>query len=278
MRTIFKAAMAVVLATGLGAGYCRAGDIYQSDFQGNATATIKYTTGFDKKGNPVTKSEGAGVGAFSVLPVDANGKPIGSAFDAYCVSLNVQNPKEDPIKIVASDVALNTLKASDNDSFQYTKYASDVGNRLAFLLEKYESIANGLETKNLKFNEAERETALSLALWKTIDANFSYSSLKGGKNSGIASSDVDKLYNALIGFGGYDKGVSYSDDARLLLVSGTTNGKPYQNLAGIIPHPVTPGGPDPGGAVPEPASVISALVGLGAAGLFAGRRARRGRA
>ncbi len=279
MRTILKAAAACALAAGLSAENSRAGNVYQSDFQGSASATITYTTGTYFRHGQLrysTDETSAGVGVFQVTPIS----PAGTPFDAYCVALNIQNPKGDPIQIVADDVALNTLTNSSTDSFQYSAYI-DVGNRLAFLLEKYDTIADDLTYRgrpvNLSTNE--RETALSLALWNTIDRNFDYDDLDGSRNSGISTSDVNRLYNALIDFDGYDANVSYADDARLLwnVTADTTRGdKPYQNLAGIIPHPVTPPGPPVDGAVPEPTSVISALIGLGAAGLFAGRR--RGRA
>lgn len=230
MRSIFKAAMmAGVLATGLLGGAGRADTILTSQFQGGPGVTITYST------SPTTTgTKGAGAGAFTATPVS----PAGSAFDAYCAS---------PEITVAG--GLQTLQAQSvyylnavgQGFFQYSAF-SDVGNRLAYLLGTYGSVAT-----------TDSKAALALAVWDTMDSQFNYT---GG------STAVNNLFNTYASFAGYNAATSYFPEAKLLVIDPST---PYQNLIGISSL----------NAVPEPASVISACVGLSAAGLFAARRRNR---
>lgn len=182
-----------------------------------------------------TATHGGGAGAFTATPTS----PSGSAFDAYCVSPEISVGGGLTTLEAQTIYQLNTIGQS---FFQYSGF-SDVGNRLAYLLGTYGSV-----------NTANSKAALALAIWDTMDSKFSYS---GG------STAVNNLYATYTAFAGYDASVLYTPEAKLLVIDPST---PYQNLIGISSDL---------NAVPEPASVISAFVGLGAAGLFAARRSRR---
>lgn len=227
MRSIFKAtAMAAgVLAATMAGGASRAGVILQSQFQGGPGVNMTYSTGSG------TASEGASAGAFTATPTS----PAGAAFDAYCVSPEVQ-VGWGPDTIHVSGVS--SLHSVGQDFFTHSNYA-DVGNRLEFLLWAHGG------------GGADAKSALALAIWHTMDKNFTYSG---------ANAAVNALYAQYIQFTGYTQGSVYAAGAKLFVVDQAAS--PYQNLIGVS-------------SVPEPASVISAFVGLGAAGLFAARRGRR---
>ena len=141
-----------------------------------------------------------------------------------------------PTTILANQVlALNTV----TNAFFTDSLYGDVGNRLAFLLTNYSATGS--------------DPALTLAIWKTIDKNFTYRN---------GSSSVDYWYGVYTSFTGYNSSLQYGPNAKLFVIDPST---PYQNLIGLSDV----------SAVPEPTGVISAAVGLGAVGLFARRRIRR---
>lgn len=185
-------------------------------------------------GPTTTATHGGGAGAFTAIPTS----PSGSAFDAYCVSPEISVPGGLTTLEAQTIYQLNTI---GKEFFQYSGFG-DVGNRLAYLLGTYGSI-----------NTTESKAALALAIWSTMDSKFKYS---GG------STEVNDLFAAYKSFADYKSTVRYAPQAKLLVIDPST---PYQNLIGLSSDL---------NAVPEPASVISAFVGLGAAGLFAARRAR----
>lgn len=255
------AAAAGILTAMLLGGVSRADSIYSSDFQGGPDVEFEYTTGY-KNGNPNkprTDEVEAEAGAFRVTPTDSSTP----AFDAYCASLGISNPAQDPVNlIVASTSPLNQMHKGDGGLFKYSEY-EDVGNRLAYLLQTHGGDSDPLA-----------KAALALAVWNTIDKNFSYG-YEG--NSHSEGSALRSLFNSFVDFSNYDETALYGPNAVYLHVeyADTNKGhKPYQDLVAIVPtNPDTqePGGP----AVPEPASVISILIGMGSAGLFASRRAYR---
>ncbi|OJW26995.1 MAG: hypothetical protein BGO49_21895 [Planctomycetales bacterium 71-10] len=187
-------------------------------------------------GPTTTATHGGGAGAFTATPTS----PSGSAFDAYCVSPEISVGAGLTTLQAQTIYQLNTIGQS---FFQYSAFG-DVGNRLAYLLGAYGSV-----------NTTNSKAALALAIWDTMDSKFSYT---GG------STAVNNLFATYTSFAGYNSAVQYAPLATLYVIDPST---PYQNLIGISSDL---------NAVPEPASVVSAFVGLGAAGLFAARRARRG--
>jgi hypothetical protein len=213
----------------LAAGGARADFIMESQFQGGGPGvTVDYTG----PGNTV-HTESTSAGAFTVTPKI----PGGSPFDAYCVSLDVQVPTHAVTINVGSILQLYTV---DNSFFTHSNY-EDVGNRLAYILTHD---LGATPTDDAKY-------AASLAIWHTIDKNFSYT---GG------STAVNNLYTSFIAFTGYDEHTHYGiDTAKLFVVDPQGS---YQNLIGVTSY----------GTVPEPASVVSAIVGFGGLGLVALRR------
>ena len=164
--------------------------------------------------------------------------PAGSPFQAFCVSLDIQVPTSATTIYANIDQPLSSV---DNTFFTHSSF-TDVGNRLAFIL------TNDLGT-------TVKTEAAALAIWYTIDKNFSYT---GGNQA------LRDQYNADIAFTGYNSGTAYGGlDAKLFVVDQSKH--KYQNLIGLTPY----------GTVPEPASVVSAVVGLAGMGLFGLRRNRK---
>lgn len=224
MRSITSLALAI-LAAGCYASEGRADVMLQSQFQGGTSVSATYS----KPPGTTTKSTTAG--AFTATPTS----PSGSPFDAYCVSLGISvGSGPDNIKITS----VQSLHSVGQSFFTDSQYV-DVGNRLEFLLDSYGG------------GSANDKRALALAIWHTIDKNFSYT---GG------TAPVNALYNQFIQFTGYVSGTVYEPNAKLFVVN--QGYKPYQNLIGLS-------------AVPEPASVVLAGLGLSGVGLIAIRRARR---
>jgi hypothetical protein len=251
MRSIFKttAVAAGVLAAGLVGGRSQAAGVnVDSTWQsGGVGVTIGFTG---------TPSQSTQTGAFAISTHDGThpADPGTKLFDAYCASLGVTVGTGKTTINVNPILALHGLTNTAGGHFVNSLY-SDVGNRLEFLLNKYDAGNNAV---------ADVRAALGLAIWNTIDKNFTQS---------LGSGTVYTLYQQYINWGtnGYVSGTNYNANATLMVVQPPGS---YQNLIGIIPPggPVTPPG---SGTVPEPASVISALIGLGAAGLFSVHRARR---
>lgn len=175
-------------------------------------------------------------GAFTATPTS----PSGPSFDAFCVSLNVPVGTTTNNIHFGSILALNTV----TNAFFTNSAFGDVGNRLAFLLTAY---GGGSQTS---------DSALALAVWDTIDKNFTFRN---------ASWSVVNRYNDYTDWAhnGYNAATLYGPSARLLVADPVGS---YQNLIGLTNLQPTP----------EPSSLVLAAVGLGAAGLAALRRSRRG--
>ncbi|MFO0887660.1 MAG: hypothetical protein U0790_00790 [Isosphaeraceae bacterium] len=195
----------------------------QSQFQGGTGVNFSYTG----------SSGSASAGPFSVTPLN----PAGPAFDAYCVSLNIQVGSGPDTLRVSAIQALNSVGQAFFINSQY----ADVGNRLAFLLSSYGG------------GNSDGKQALALAVWRTIDKNFSYT---GGTTA------VNTLYAQYIQFTGTIRATCTPPGAKLLVVDQAY--APYQNLIGIT-------------SVPEPTSLVLAGSGLGGLGLLAARRVRKSR-
>ncbi|WP_156512595.1 PEP-CTERM sorting domain-containing protein [Planctomyces sp. SH-PL62] len=229
MRSLLGSVAAVVLSAGLGAGAAHADATLISQFNGGVNVNMTYSTGSG------TGSETGGAGAFTLTPTG----PAGPAFAGFCVSPDVQ-VGWGPDTIYASSVLeLNTVGQS---FFTHSSF-SDVGNRLAYLLVTH---GGGDSTAN---------SALALAIWYTMDQNFSYT---GGNTA------VNNQYSSFITFAGYDGGTFYGEGLAKLFVIDPVGS--YQNMIGLTGQ----------NFVPEPASLVSAAVGMGAMGLFGYRRTRRG--
>lgn len=154
MKAFCKAVLlGTVFAGFVGGSAAQAGVVLTSEFPGGPGGpgvNISYT---NLLGNKVYEDTMAG--AFKMTPVT----PAGDIFNAFCVSPEVQ-VGTGPTTVNASSVLLlNTVKG---DFFTHSLYTEDVGNRLAYLLVTAGSGANDL-------------AALSLAIWHTMDKNFSYS-------------------------------------------------------------------------------------------------------
>jgi len=233
MRPLFRIALAVVAVLALeaiSADSARAGMIFSSQFPGGVPVTVSYT-----RPDGTIANEGTQAAPFNVTPLD----PSGPSFQAFCVSLAVQVGWGPDIRKATVVTPLSALTQTDF----FASAWSDVGNRLAFLLENDYS----------RDNDLDHNAALQLAIWNMIDKNFSYT---GG------NSTVNGLYQNEILLTGYDSNLSYGGDrAKLLRID--PQGGAYQNLVTICP-------------VPEPASLVMMTLGgvslLGYAGY-----SRRGR-
>lgn len=229
MRSLLGSVAAIVLSASLGAGAARADATLISQFNGGVNVNMNYSTGSG------TASENAGAGAFTLTPTS----PAGPAFDAFCVSPDVQVGWGPDVIYANAVLELNTVGQS---FFTHSSF-SDVGNRLAYLL-----VTHGGGNTNAN-------SALALAIWYTMDQNFSYT---GG------NATVNTQYASYIGFAGYNDGTLYGEGLAKLFVVYPVGS--YQNMIGLSSQ----------NFVPEPASLISAAVGMGAMGLFGYRRSRRG--
>lgn len=220
-----KSVLGMLLIGLSGAIKAQASSTLSSQFNGGPSVTVTYT---DSGGN--IQTEGSAAGGFTVTPTS----PGGPAFQAFCVSLDVQ-VGYGPDTIQANVV--QPLSSVDDTFFIHSNY-SDVGNRLAYILTH-------------DMGDADHDSAAALAVWYTIDKNFSYT---GG------TAAVNALYSSFISFAGYDPTTAYGGSTAKLFVIDPQGS--YQNLIGLTEQSF----------VPEPAGVVSAVVGLAGVGLIGLRR------
>ncbi|APW62151.1 PEP-CTERM sorting domain-containing protein [Paludisphaera borealis] len=224
-----KTLLGMVLFGLSGALEAQAGSVtLSSTFQGGESVQVKYT------GQNSWQSTTAG--AFTETPIS----PGGSAFNAYCVSLNI-SVGNGPDTIHATTTSPLSSVTNASPYFANSGY-SDVGNRLAYLLTQFSATT------------ADQKSAMALAIWDTIDSKFMYR---------YATTSIDNLYNQYTSFSNYNSHTAYGGtNATLFVVNANDH---YQNLIALTSY----------GSVPEPASIVSAVVGLAGMGLVGLRRRRK---
>jgi PEP-CTERM motif len=211
-----------------------------------------FTSSFNTSGAPtVTITSSGDSGTFYAGPFSVTDTTQNVSFKAFCVDL-ATTVGTGPTGFSAAVYPIASA-SSGGSAPSFPDARGNITNELAYMGSQYASHSSG-------WNQAQLG-AFQAVLWYFIDKNFSLQS--------SSDSNLTTAYNSLISQ--YDASEHYSSSGVVLWLEPQA-GRNYQNLVAFA----APGDPLPLTPVPEPSSLVLALLGGGLIGMVGLRKGRSG--